>query len=106
MVVAGIGLIIRSVRVGRDSDRDDTLPPPIHPTPGPRNFPVPQFMQTSTRRVPKPRATVSNMRVEALKDVEVRENESSFEMLNLFLVDVRDALGADEVVFWRWSEGR
>jgi diguanylate cyclase (GGDEF)-like protein len=111
LFVAGVGVILRALARRRAANEgDDAEPQPLtsetRDTPVPRPFMVPKFMQTSTSRVVKPRATVSNLRVEALKDLEVQDDESNIEILNTFLVDVRDALGADEAVYWRWSEQR
>jgi diguanylate cyclase (GGDEF)-like protein len=53
-----------------------------------------------------PRATVSDLRLDAQSLLEEAEAAADLETLDAFLADVRDSLGADEAVFWRWSEQR
>ncbi|HEX7939792.1 MAG TPA: GAF domain-containing protein, partial [Gemmatimonadaceae bacterium] len=53
-----------------------------------------------------PRATVSDLRIDTQNVLEEAEAAADLETLDAFLADVRDSLGADEAVFWRWSEQR
>ncbi len=53
-----------------------------------------------------PRATVSDLRLDTQSVLEEAEAAADLATLDVFLADVRDLLGADEAVFWRWSEER
>ena len=67
---------------------------------------VKQFRTTSTHRVALPRPTVSNLRQDIQAMLEDADIAEDLETLDAYLTDVRDAVGADEAVFWRWSEAQ
>lgn len=67
---------------------------------------VRQFLQTGTHRMAAPRGTLSDLRVDTQAMLEEQEVASDLATLDAFLADVRDSVGADEAVFWRWSEKR
>ena len=67
---------------------------------------VRQFLQTGSQRMVEPQSSATDMRQQAQATLEEAEVASDLATLDMFLADVRDALGADEAVFWRWSEER
>jgi diguanylate cyclase (GGDEF)-like protein len=67
---------------------------------------VRQFVRTGSHRMPEPRSDATDLRQETQTMLEEAEVASDLATLDAFLVDVRDALGADEAIFWRWSEQR
>jgi len=67
---------------------------------------VMQFRTTGTHRLALPRATVSTLRQDIQAMLEDADIEADLETLDAYLTDVRDAVGADEAVFWRWSEAQ
>ncbi|MEX2178529.1 MAG: sensor domain-containing diguanylate cyclase [Gemmatimonadaceae bacterium] len=64
---------------------------------------VRQFLETGTHRLELPRGSVADLRVNAPTVLEEAEVASDFATLDAFLADVRDSVGADEAIFWRWS---
>ena len=66
----------------------------------------PLAWHTDTSRVPLPRLTLSEISVDSQALQEEAESMSDLDTLNAFLADVRDSIGGDEAVFWRWSEQR
>jgi diguanylate cyclase (GGDEF)-like protein len=64
------------------------------------------FISTGSHRMPEPHSAASDLRHEAQAMLEEAEVASDLATLDAFLADVRDALGADEAIFWRWSEKR
>ena len=67
---------------------------------------VQQFRLTGSNRLIEPPSMPSNLRPEAQAKLEKADLASDLATLDAFLVDVRDSLGADEAIFWRWSEHR
>jgi diguanylate cyclase (GGDEF)-like protein len=67
---------------------------------------VRQFLRTGSHRMPEPHSAATDLRHEAQTMLEEAEVAADLATLDAFLADVRDALGADEAVFWRWSEQR
>lgn len=65
-----------------------------------------QFLEAGRHSMTLPRVSVSDLRVNTQAIVEHAEVRSDLAMLDAFLIDVRDALGADEAVFWQWGEER
>lgn len=65
-----------------------------------------QFINTGSHRLIEPNSSASDLRPEALAMLAEAELSSDLATLDLFLSDVRDSLGADEAIFWRWSEER
>jgi diguanylate cyclase (GGDEF)-like protein len=66
---------------------------------------VRRFLTRSTRML-TPSGTAADMRVVTQKMVEREEAAADIVTLDAYLSDVRDLIGADEAVFWRWSEER
>ena len=60
-------------------------------------------LSRATPARPMPAAT---LRREALLSMEQSEASHDLEMLDVLLRDIRDLLGIDEVIFWRWHEDR
>ena len=67
---------------------------------------VKQFLQTGSQRLVEPHSSATDMRQQSQAMLEEAEVASDLATLDMFLADVRDGLGADEAVFWRWSEER
>jgi diguanylate cyclase (GGDEF)-like protein len=67
-----------------------------------------QFIKGGTpgKGVMMPRPTVSDLRLDAQSLLEEAEVAADLETMDAFLADVRDSMGADEAVFWRWNEER
>lgn len=65
-----------------------------------------QFLQGGRHSMTLPRVSVSDLRVNTQALLEHAEVVSDLATLDTFLVDVRDALGADEAVFWQWGAPR
>ena len=67
---------------------------------------VRHFLNTGSYRIIEPATGAAGLKHEALTQIEQTEVASDLASLDAFLVDVRDLLGADEAVFWRWSANR
>jgi len=67
---------------------------------------VKQFRMTGSNRIIDPKSTASDLRKESLVKLEEADLKSDLATLEAYLADVRDSLGGDESVFWRWSEHR
>lgn len=67
---------------------------------------VRQFLTTGSYPLPDVEHDGAHLKREALTRLEQAEVASDLASLDVFLADVRDALGADEAVFWRWSRQR
>ena len=67
---------------------------------------VSHFLNTGSYRIIEPAAGAAALKQETLSHLEQTEVASDLASLDAFLVDVRDLLGADEAVFWRWSANR
>jgi len=110
-LIAGVGAAVLLVifAVARASRRRDPEAPPIPDTTEtaarvqPR---VKQFLQTGSQRLVEPHSSATDMRQQTQAMLEEAEVASDLATLDMFLADVRDGLGADEAVFWRWSEER
>ncbi|MEK7403109.1 MAG: sensor domain-containing diguanylate cyclase [Gemmatimonadota bacterium] len=86
----------RSVRSGSEAE------PQVS---GERESRARTFMKSGQHKE-MPRATISDLRLDAQTLLEEAEAAADLETLDAYLADVRDSLGADEAVFWRWSEQR
>ena len=64
---------------------------------------VRQYINTGSHRLIEPTSSATDMRKEAQAMLAEAELASDLATLDLLLADVRDALGADEAIFWRWS---
>src|SRR5437016_742826 len=80
----------RSAEIAEDSDGTE-----------PR---VRQFLRTGSHRMPEPDTGGEVIGREARSQLEEQEAAVDLGTLNAFLADVRDGVGADEAVYWRWSE--
>ena len=68
---------------------------------------VQQFRMTSSfQYLAEPVTDPRDLRMEAQALVEEGEIAQDMATLDSFLADVRDSLGGDEAVYWRWSKGR
>src|SRR4051794_19349454 len=67
---------------------------------------VRHFLNTGSYRVIEPATGAAALRQDNLSQLEQTEVASDLASLDTFLIDVRDGLGADEAVFWRWSANR
>ena len=94
--VAGARFVVRQRRLPRPEPTGE-MPSPLswrtEPTTGPG-------------RLIQPRLTLSDVSVDTQALMEEAETMSDVDTLNAFLADVRDGIGGDETVFWRWNEDR
>lgn len=68
---------------------------------------VQQFRMTgSIAALEEPITDPRDLRTETQALLEEGEIAQDMAILDSFLADVRDSLGADEAVYWRWSKGR
>ena len=67
---------------------------------------VQQFRMTGSNRLVEPKSAITDLRPEAQAQLEKQDLASDLATLDAFLVDVRDSIGGDEAIFWRWSEHR
>jgi diguanylate cyclase (GGDEF)-like protein len=67
---------------------------------------VQQFRMTGSNRLIEPSSAISDLRPDAQAKLEKADLASDLATLDAFLVDVRDHIGGDEAIFWRWSEHR
>jgi diguanylate cyclase (GGDEF)-like protein len=67
---------------------------------------VQQFRMTGSNRLVEPSSAITDLRPDAQAKLEKADLASDLATLDAFLVDVRDSIGGDEAVFWRWSEHR
>lgn len=67
---------------------------------------VRQFLTTGTHRLPPQRGSLTDLRIETQAMFEEAEVASDLATLDAYLADVRDSVGADEAIFWKWSEKR
>jgi diguanylate cyclase (GGDEF)-like protein len=65
---------------------------------------VRDFLHTGSHRQVLPRGSMADLRVNTQAMLEEAEVASDFATLDAFLADVRDSVGADEAVYWRWSD--
>jgi len=98
VAVAGVRFVLRRRMLGRaELARDDAVPPPLswrtEPTTGPG-------------RLIQPRLTLSDVSADTQVLQEEAETMSDMDTLHAFLADVRDSIGGDEAVFWRWNADR
>ena len=99
LAVAGVLLLRR-----RKQRRMVSEPAPVTATQtDPR---VRQFRFTGSNRIIDPKLSAADLRIAAMAAAEEEDLQSEFVTLVAFLQDVRDSMGADEAVFWRWSEKR
>lgn len=81
--------------------RDTPTPVPMQTDPRVR-----QFRFTGSNRIVDPKLSAADLRIAAMAAAEDEDLQSELVTLGAFLQDVRDSMGADEAVFWRWSEKR
>jgi len=68
---------------------------------------VQQFRQTTSHNLlAEPQTDPRELRAETQALLEDAEIAHDMATLDAFLADVRDAMGADEAVYWRWSKRR
>src|SRR5262245_39360882 len=67
---------------------------------------VQQFRLTGSNRLIEPPSAPSDLRPEAQAKLEKADLASDLATLDAYLADVRDSIGGDEAIFWRWSEHR
>jgi diguanylate cyclase (GGDEF)-like protein len=68
---------------------------------------IQQFRLTSSHNLlEEPQTDPRELRAEAQAMLEDAEIAHDMATLDAFLADVRDAIGADEAVYWRWSKRR
>ncbi|MEX2153370.1 MAG: diguanylate cyclase [Gemmatimonadaceae bacterium] len=67
---------------------------------------VQQFRMTGSHRLAEPKSAATDLRQETQAKLEEADLATDLATLDAFLADVRDAIGGDEAVFWRWSEHR
>ena len=62
------------------------------------------FRSTGSNRIIDPKLSAADLRKAAMTAAEDEDLQSEMQSLGAFLQDVRDSMGADEAVYWRWSE--
>lgn len=67
---------------------------------------VEQFRRTGSNRLIEPNSAVTDLKPESQARLEQADLASDLATLEAYLVDVRDSIGGDEAIFWRWSEHR
>ena len=103
-VLAAVGALLAARRYFRGRRAAIPIDDALMTTTGePR---VRQFLRTGSHRMPEPDSGPGDLRKEARTQLEEKEAAADLATLNAFLADVRDSLGADEAVFWRWSAER
>ena len=65
-----------------------------------------QFRFTGSNRIVDPKLSAADLRNAAMAAAEQEDVQSEMDTIAAFLQDVRDSMGADEALFWRWSEKR
>lgn len=96
--------VVRQVRRRRDAETAHGRT--SQPTALPRDsaaYRVRQFINTGSHRLIEPISAATDARHETQAMLAEAELASDLATLDLFLADVRDSLGADEAIFWRWS---
>ena len=106
LLLVVLAVFARFLMRGRDAELR-----PLHehselPEPKRAEQRVRQFLHTGSQRLVEPVSSASDMRHETQAMLQEAEIASDLATLDMFLADVRDSLGADEAVFWRWSEER
>ena len=76
------------------------------PTPTPTDPRIRQFRFTGSNRIVDPKLSAADLRNVAVAAAEQEDLKSEMDTIAAFLQDVRDSMGADEALFWRWSEKR
>jgi diguanylate cyclase (GGDEF)-like protein len=100
VVVAGVRFVMRRrvlTTAQLEHAGDDTVPPPLSWRTEPPSGPG---------RLHQPRLTLSDISVDTQALMEEAESLSDMDTLNAYLADVRDSIGGDEAVFWKWNEQR
>jgi len=98
LVVVGVGLVFLRGRA--------PSPPTEAPQVSTGESRARQFLKSGPAHMAMPRPTVSDLRLDTQSMLEEAEVASDLATMDAFLADVRDSMGADEAVFWRWSEQR
>jgi diguanylate cyclase (GGDEF)-like protein len=107
LLVALLGTRRYLLRRGMGPKVENILSVEIEASEGKETDPrVNQFRLTGSNRLIEPSSAITDLRPDAQAKLEKADLASDLATLDAFLVDVRDALGADEAVFWRWSEHR
>lgn len=109
IVVAIVAAIrLRPRRIAEPLHPDVTPPPDFDASESMRpEKRVQQFRMTSSfQHLAEPVTDPRDLRMEAQALLEEGEIAQDMATLDSFLADVRDSLGGDEAVYWRWSKGR
>jgi diguanylate cyclase (GGDEF)-like protein len=94
-------LVLALVALARVLTQRRRLPPPELPADA-TSYRARQFIQTGSQRLVP--TSASDLRPEMEAMLAEAEISSDLATLDVFLADVRDSVGADEAIFWRWSE--
>lgn len=94
-------LFLRRRKTQAPTVREAATPVPMQTDPRVR-----QFRYTGSNRIVDPKLSAADLRIAAMAAAEDEDLQSELVTLGAFLQDVRDSMGADEAVFWRWSERR
>jgi diguanylate cyclase (GGDEF)-like protein len=100
-LILAVIVVARIVRRGR-SPRIDDPATPIAPRDS-AAYRVRQFINTGSHRLVEPTSAATDLRYQTQTMLAEAELASDLATLDLLLADIRDALGADEAIFWRWS---
>lgn len=110
ILVATVAVVRRRTKRLRDEHaRENVTPPPdfdasesLRPEKRVQQFRMTQSIAAIQEPITDPR----DLRSETQAMLEEGEIAHDMALLDAFLADVRDSLGADEAVYWRWSKGR
>ena len=102
VIAAGVVVLLRRrSRRSAPTIAQTSAPVPTHTDPR-----VKQFRFTGSNRIIDPKLSAADLRNVAVAAAEQEDFQSENETITAFLQDVRDSMGADEALFWRWSEKR
>jgi diguanylate cyclase (GGDEF)-like protein len=102
LLIFAILVVARLVSRRRRSDRIESSAAPTPPRDS-AAYRVRQFINTGSHRLVEPTSAATDLRYQTQTMLAEAELASDLATLDLLLADIRDALGADEAIFWRWS---
>jgi hypothetical protein len=104
-IAVGVVVLLRRRSRRTASPRTAHLPASLS-VPTPTDPRVRQFRFTGSNRIVDPKLSAADLRNVAMAAAEQEDFKSENDTIAAFLQDVRDSMGADEALFWRWSEKR
>jgi diguanylate cyclase (GGDEF)-like protein len=104
-IAVGVVVLLRRRSRRTAPQRTAHLPASLS-VPTPTDPRVRQFRFTGSNRIVDPKLSAADLRNVAMAAAEQEDFKSENDTIAAFLQDVRDSMGADEALFWRWSEKR